>query len=131
MYSLSTSALGCNILCKFNSLRVFVSIFFSSEIFQSMMPKLYCTTGNARLLTASILFFPLSSVLRFNLSSPKVFFSYFLFHFAVLDTITFIYTQVFIYSFLIQLFYGCVFIYYYVSSLGQFPFLETCFGTFF
>ena len=33
MYSLSSSAIGCNILCIFNSLRVFVWIFFSSEIF--------------------------------------------------------------------------------------------------
>ena len=68
MCSLSISALGCNILCMFNSLRVFVSIFFSSEIFQSMMPKLYCTTGTAKLLIASILFLPLSSVLRINVT---------------------------------------------------------------
>ena len=66
IYSLSTSALGCNILCIFNS--VFVSIFLSFQIFQSMMPKLYCTTGTARLLIASILFLPLSSVLRITLT---------------------------------------------------------------
>ena len=57
----STSTLGCNIFCMFNSLRVFVSIFFTPKIFQSMMPKLYCTTGTARLLIASILFLPLNS----------------------------------------------------------------------
>ena len=33
-----------------------------------MMPKLYGTTGIARLLTASILFLPRSSVLRINLT---------------------------------------------------------------
>ena len=128
MYSLSTSALGCNISCMFNSLRVFVSIFFSSEIFLSMMPKLYCTTGTARLLTASILFLPVSSVLSQSYS-PIIFFSR-LFHFVMLDTITFIYTQVFVYSFLVQLSYFCVISYYYISSWGQFTFLKTGFVTF-
>ena len=52
IYSLSISALGCNILCTFNNLHVFGSIFFNSEIFQSMMLKLYCTAGTARLLIA-------------------------------------------------------------------------------
>ena len=79
MYSLSTSALGCNILCMFKSLRVFVSIFFSSQIFQSIMPKLWCTTENAKLLTASILFLPLSSVLRINLTLLLYFFLIFSF----------------------------------------------------
>lgn len=112
IYSLSTSALGCNILCIFNS--VFVSIFLNFQIFQSMMPKLYCTTGTARLLIASILFLPLSSVLRIALTLLLYSFRIFSFIiFAVLDTITFIYTQVFVYSFLVQLLYFCVNIYYY------------------
>ena len=70
MYSLFTSALGCNILCMFSSLCVFVSIFFSSKIFQLMTQKLYRTSGTARLLIASILFLPLSLVLRINLTLP-------------------------------------------------------------
>ena len=111
IYSLSTSALGCNILCIFNS--VFVSIFLSFQIFQSMMPKLYCTTGTARLLIASILFHRAQGLESILLSYYILFV---FFHFAVLDTITFIYAQVFVYSFLVQPLYFCVNIYYYVSS---------------
>ena len=67
-YSLSTCASGCDLLCLFYSLLVFVSIFFSSEIFQSIIQKLYCTTGSARLFIAFILFLPFSSVRRINLT---------------------------------------------------------------
>ena len=117
MYSLSISSFGCNILCIFNSLRVFVSIFLSYEIFQSMISKLCCTTRTARLLTASILFLPLSSVLRINLTLPR--YSFLIFSFILLcwipslsSTPRYLYHD----SFLVQLFYGCEFIYYYVSS---------------
>ena len=117
MYSLSISSFGCNILCMFNSSRVFVSIFLSYEIFQSMISKLCCTTRTARLLTASILFLPMSSVLRINLTLPR--YSFLFFSFILLcwipslsSTPRYLYHD----SFLVQLFYGCEFIYYYVSS---------------
>ena len=40
-------------------------------------------------------------------------------------------TPRYLYAFLIQLSYFCVIIYYYITSWGQFTFLETGFGTFF
>ena len=61
----------------FHSLRVFVSIFFSSEIFQSVIQKLCCTIGTARLLTGSILFLLLSSILEINLT--LLFYSFLIF----------------------------------------------------
>ena len=60
MYNLCGPALEGNILWMFNSLGVLVLVLVS------MVPKLYCTTGTARLLIACILFLPLSSVLRIN-----------------------------------------------------------------
>ena len=75
-----------------------------------------CATGTARLLIASILFLPLSSVLRINRTLLLYSFLIFQFHFTVLETIILIYTQVCVYSFLVQLLYFCVIICYYVSS---------------
>ena len=84
---------------------VFLSFFFSSEIFHSMMPKLYSTTWTARLLIASILLLPLGSVLRTN--PTLLLYSLFdvLFHFSMLNAI------ILIYMFLVQLLFACVFIY--------------------
>ena len=48
----------------------------------------------------------------------------------MLDTIAFIYTQVFVNVFLIQLLYGCIIAYFNISSWHQFTSPEAGFSTF-
>lgn len=82
---------------------VFLPFFFSSEIFQSMMPKLYSTTWTARLLIVSEASSPGFSS-KDQSYSPIIFFVEVLFHFPC-------YAIALIYMFLVQLLFACVFIY--------------------
>lgn len=50
-----------------NNLRVYQSLFLSSDKFQLIMPKLYSMTGTANVVTGEILFLGPSSVLRIPL----------------------------------------------------------------
>ena len=80
MYNLSTSALGCNILCMFNRLRVFVSIFFSSEIFQSCNDaKTIFYNWDCKDIDCFYFVSPIELSSKNQSYSPKVFLSYFSF----------------------------------------------------
>ena len=91
---LSTFTLGCSILCMLNSLHVFVSTFFQFWDFpvndaKTILRNWGCKTIDSFYFVSSI---ELGS--QDQSCSPFIFFSYLRFHFAMLDTISFIYTQV-------------------------------------